>query len=613
MTGHNITNASTPGYSRQVAEFTTRPGQSYGNGYIGGGTQITTIKRVFDEFLSEQLRTSTTGQARFSMLETLASRVDNVLADPDTGLNTGLQDFFNAVQDLSNDPASIPARRAALEQAASVAQRFRSLDGQLATMDGEVNDRIGESVAAINRLAGAIAAVNEDIVAAKSATGQPPNDLLDQRDLLVRQLSEQVGVSTALQDDGSLNVFIGSGQTLVVGSDARQLGIAGGEFDATRTEIVYPLGSATATTGATITSSLSGGALGGLLEFRAQILQPTRQALGETALALTMRFNEQHAAGMDLKGQLGADFFGVAPPAVFHSGNNGGSGTVSVAIGDITALDGADYILEFDGTGYTLELRETGQAVPMSGSGTAADPFVAAGLEFTVGGTPAAGDRVLIRPANAAAGSMTALVTDPQAIAMASPVRTRSAIDNIGNATIGAPEIVDASDPDLLATTVIEFTSTGTYSINGAGSFAYADGGEISVNGVTFTISGAPAAGDRYTLEPNLGGSGDNSNGLLLGEVQSVGILDGGTVSINDHYGQLVAAVGGATQQIKSNLEAQNVLLANAEDAQLSQSGVNLDEEAANLVRFQQAYQAAAHVVSVASTLFESLLNATRR
>lgn len=609
MTGHNIANASTPGYSRQVAEFATRAGQNYGNGYIGGGTQITTIKRVFDEFLSDQLRTSTTGQARFSMLETLATRIDNLLADPDTGLSTGLQDFFNAVQDLSNDPASIPARRAVLGEAQSIVQRFSSLDGQLDTIEDEVNDRIGESVAAINRLAGAIADINDDIVAAKNGTGQPPNDLLDQRDLLVRQLSEQVGISTALQDDGSLNVFVASGQTLVIGAEAQQLGTTGGEFDATRAEVVYQGGAGSAT----LTTTLSGGALGGLLEFRAQMLEPTRQALGETALALSTGFNEQHAAGMDLYGELGGDFFGMDPPAVLYSANNTGSGTVGVAVSDITALDDTDYILEYDGVGYTLEMRATGLAVPMSGSGTAADPYTAAGLEFTVAGTPAAGDRILIRPTGGAAGSMTALVNDPQAIAMASPVRTQSSGDIIGSATISAPVVTDAADPNLLTTTVLEFTTAGTYSINGAGAFTYTSGDEISVNGATFTISGTPVAGDRYALEANLGASGDNSNGLKLGQVQSVGILDGGTVSINDHYGQLVAAVGGATQQIKSNLEAQNVILANAEDAQLSQSGVNLDEEAANLIRFQQAYQAAAHVVSVANTLFDSLLNATRR
>lgn len=609
MTGHNIANANTPGYSRQVAEFTTRDGQNLGNGYIGAGTQVSTIKRIYDQMLGEQLRTSTTGQARFSVLDSLATRIDNLLADPDTGLNTGLQGFFNSVQDLANDPASIPARQAMLGEAQGVVQRFTALQGRLTEIGREVNGRVGETVAEINQIANAIADVNDKIVLAQGRTGQPPNDLLDRRDLLVRQLAQQVSVTTARQDDGSLNVFIASGQPLVAGTEARRLGVMASEFDPTRAEVVYVGASGQGR----LDSAHLGGALGGLLDFRSQILDPTRQSLGETALALTMRFNDQHASGIDLTGSLGADFFGVDGPAVSHSSGNTGSGTAVATVSDITALAGTDYILEFDGANYALRDAATGQAVAMSGSGTAGDPFVAAGLSIAVGGSPAAGDRILVSATGGAAGSIRALVSDPRAIAMASPVRTESSPTNTGHATITPAEVTDRTDPNLLATTVIEFTAADTYSINGAGAFAYTSGQDIAINGVTFALSGTPMAGDRFTVEANLGASGDNSNGLKLADVQTVGILDGGTVSINENYGQLVAAVGGATHQIKSNLEAQNVILANAEDTLLATSGVNLDEEAANLIRYQQAYHAAAQIVSVANSLFESLLSATRR
>jgi flagellar hook-associated protein 1 FlgK len=609
MTGHNIANANTPGYSRQVAEFTTRDGQSMGNGYIGAGTQVSTIKRIYDQMLGEQLRTSTTGQARFAVLDSLATRIDNLLADPDTGLNTGLQGFFNSVQDLANDPASIPARQAMLGEAQGVVQRFTALQGRLTEIGREVNGRVGEAVAEINQLATAIADVNGRIVLAQGRTGQPPNDLLDRRDLLVQQLAEQVSVTTARQDDGSLNVFIASGQPLVAGTEARQLGVRGSEFDPTRAEVVY-LG---ASGEGKLDSSHLGGALGGLLDFRTQILDPTRQSLGETALALTMRFNDQHASGIDLTGSLGADFFGIDGPAVLHASGNTGSGTAAASVSDIAALTGTDYILEYDGADYALLDAATGQSVTMSGSGTGGDPFIAGGLSITVGGAPAAGDRILVSAAGGAAGSIRTLITDPRSVAMASPVRTQSSTTNTGDATISPAQVADRTDPDLLATSVIEFIDADTYSINGAGTFAYASGQDIAVNGVTFAVSGIPGAGDQFTVEANLGASGDNSNGLKLADIQTVGVLDGGTVSINENYGQLVAAVGGATHQIKSNLEAQNVILANAEDAQLGASGVNLDEEAANLIRYQQAYHAAAQIVSVANSLFESLLAATRR
>ena len=196
MTGHNIANANTPGYSRQVAEFSTRVGQGSGNGFIGSGTQITTIKRIYDTMLGEQLQTSTTSHARFSMLNSLATKIDGMLADPQTGLSSSMQSFFDSVQDLTNDPSSIPARQAVLGEAGGIVQRFKTLSGRLAQLDSEVNQRVTAAVDDINRLADSIADINEDIVLARGRTGQPPNDLLDQRDLMVRQLSEQISVST---------------------------------------------------------------------------------------------------------------------------------------------------------------------------------------------------------------------------------------------------------------------------------------------------------------------------------------------------------------------------------------------------------------------------------
>ena len=241
------------------------------------------------------------------------------------------------------------------------------------------------------------------------------------------------------------------------------------------------------------------------------------------------------------------------------------------------------------------------------------DPFVADGISIVVGGAPAAGDDIMIRTGAGAAASLQTLVNDPQAIAMAALTRSSFSASNIGNASVSAAAVVDPDDPALLNTSNILFTSATTYSINGAGSFAYTDGSPIVISGSSVTISGQPSVGDSFTIQANFGASGDNSNGLLLADIQSVGLLDGGTISINENYGRLVANVGATTSQVQANLDAQSVLLANAEDAMLAKSGVNLDEEAANLIRYQQAYQAAAQVVSVVSSLFDSLLNATRR
>lgn len=609
MTGHNITNANTPGYSRQVAEFGTRIGSGSGSGYIGGGTQITSVKRIYDEMLGEQLRAATSSHARFATLNDLATRIDSLLADPQTGLSSSMQSFFNAVQNVANDPSSVPARQAVLGEADGIVQRLQALEGRFAEFDHEVNQRVHSSVTDINLIADAVAEVNGQIALTAGRGGQPPNDLLDQRDLLIRQLGEQVSVTTAKQDDGTMNVFMGSGQVLVTGSRVKHLATQGSEFDPTRLEIVYQ----GAGGNTPLDSSLAGGVLGGLLEYRAQMLDPSRRALGETAVALVESVNTQHGAGMDLRGNLGVDFFGIGEPMVLTSAFNAGSGAATAAFDDVSGLTGADYVLEFDGAAYSLLRTDNGQVVTMTGSGSAADPFIADGISIVTAGAPAAGDRFMIRPTRDIAASVSRALDDPQAIAMASPVRVALDNANLGDASIGNITIADAADPDLLTTSVIQFLDPNTYSVNGAGAFAFTSGDTITINGSNFVIEGAPETGDTFTLEPNYGGTGDNGNGLLLAGVQAEGILAGGTISINDNYGQLIANVGSTTRQVQANLDAQSVLLANTEDSYLAKSGVNLDEEAANLLRYQQAYQAVAQVVAVANTLFDSLLDATRR
>ena len=496
LTGHNIANANTPGYSRQVTEFSAREGQGVGSGYIGSGVQVAQVRRFYDEMLGEQVQTATTGQARFDVLSAFSSRLDVLLADPATGLNAGLQSFFGAVQDVANDPASIPARQALLGEADGLVQRFRSLDSRLQETQAELNQRVSQSVDDINRLATSIAEVNDRIALLQGGSGGAPNDLLDERNQLVRQLAGQINVSTSLQADGTMSVFIGSGQTLVIGAEAQTLAVQGSEFDPTRLEVAYQ-----GTSGSTpLDTSLTGGTLGGLLEFRSRLLDPTRQALGQTAVALSQQFNAQHASGLDLRGALGGDFFNVADPTVLASGSNAGTGTATASVGDLGLLTGADYVLSYDGANYALTNLTDGQAVPTSGTGTAGDPFVADGLEIVVGGAPAAGDRLMIRSSATAASSVGVNVTDPQAIAMGLPTRAQASLANLGDATIGGVTIVDASDANLLVSSTIEFISPTNYSINGAGSFAYVDGQPIAINGSEVTITGTPQVGDRFTV-----------------------------------------------------------------------------------------------------------------
>ncbi|MEN6540505.1 MAG: flagellar hook-associated protein FlgK [Mizugakiibacter sp.] len=601
-TSHNIANVNTDGYSRQRADFVARPAQQTGPFYVGQGTTVQSVQRLYDQYLTDQVRGATSGQSRFGTFGELAGRVDNLLADQTAGLQPALDAFYGAIQDLANYPADSPTRQALLGQANALTARFHGLAAQFDQLDQETSKRIGATVGEINGLGRAIARLNDQVQAAQS-TGATPHDLLDQRDALVKQLAADVGVSVVPQDDDTINVFVGNGQPLVLGNQASTLGVVGNAYDPTRAEVT------SGTPPVVITGQLSGGTLGGLVDFRTQMLDPTRNQLGRSATALAQAFNAQHRAGMDANGQMGGDFFSLGAPTVLRNSNNTGGASVTAAVADVSGLTASDYVLSYDGSAWSLR-RSDGTAVAMTGSGTAADPFLADGLSLQVGGAASAGDRFMIQPTRGAAGSLAVAITDPGAVAAAVPVRASAAASNTGSATLGAPSVTDATDPNLQTTATITFASATTYQINGGAVLTLPASGTIGANGWSVTLTGTPAAGDTFTVAANSGGVGDNGNALALGNLADAGVLDGGNTSVGAAYGQLVAQVGSVTAQAKTGLNAQTGLLNQATQAQSNVSGVNLDEEASNLVRYQQSYQASARVIAVADSLFQTLLGA---
>jgi len=624
-TGHNISNANTEGYSRQRVELGTRPPSFTGEGYIGNGVQVQTIERMFDEFVTDRLRSSTSSSAQYETLALFSERVSNLLGDSEAGLNGGLESFFDSVQVVADDPSSIPARQLMLAEAGSLVTRFQNLDTQLDSLRDELNGNVGNLVSEINSLTSAIADTNKNIVdASRAGTGQPPNDLLDQRDRLIDQLSSLVSVSTVEQDDGAVNVFVGSGQALVTRFSAAPLAAIQNDFDSRRQEITITTGS-----GATvITDSLTGGQLGSVLDVRDHILNPAQNALGRIAVTVATEFNRQHSLGMDLNGAMGQDFFDVGNPLVSDNARNIGNATVTAGFdsANIGALTTDDYVLSFDGTAWNLARSLDGQPVAMSGAGTPASPFTAEGMSLVIsGGAPGNGDRYLIRPTRNGSASTGVLVDDTRRIAAAAPVRISEATNINGlptNSGSGALNLqnVDNSFTPLVAGITFTYDAGAqqfNYVGDAAGSFAYdpaTDNGTVfTVAGVSFSVTGTPADSDSFTISANSNGSGDNHNALLLAGLQTVNTMENGASSFQDAYGQLVGDLGSQTRSAQVTAEAQGALLNQAQASRDSLSGVNLDEEAANLLRFQQAYQAVAQVISVADSTFQTLLSAVGR
>ncbi len=610
-TSQNIANAATEGYSRQRIELGAREPEPFGSGFIGRGVDITTVRRLFDQFAVAQLRSSSSELGRLSQFAGLAGRVDDILADPDGGIGATLQGFFAAWQDVASNPSSTTSRQLLLAQAQTLSTRFRDTLARLDQVESDANGGVRASLDEINAISSSLAQLNQDIQTARGiAGGQPPNDLLDERDRLLGRLAELVNVQTVEGNDGALNVFIGNGQTLVLGNFSAQLVTASNPLDASRVDVLYR-GNGGADQ--VITSFITGGQLGGLLQVRTEVLDPARQQLGLVATVLADAINSQQAAGMDLNGQLGAALFAVAPPRVLGATSNTGSATASALVTDAGALTGDDYTLRFDGSSWSATRDSTGASVPLTGSGTAVDPFVIEGLAVTIGAGALAGDRFSLRGTRDAASSLRAVLTDPRGIAAAAPIRSAALSTNLGSGAITAGTVVDPANASLLAPVDIQFLTATTYSINGAGSFAYTPGSDIVVNGWQVQISGAPSAGDTFTVRSNAGSPGDNRNALLAAGLQASRIMQNGTTALGDGIISLIGRVGTLAAQADVQLTAQTTIQANARDAVLAQSGVNLDEEAADLLKWQRAYQAAAQTITVADTLFQTLLAATQR
>ena len=609
VTSHNIANASTAGYSRQRVDLAAvLPADSGGGDFVGRGVNVLGVRRSYDELLANQQRSAA---GNFSRLDTYASRaqtLSNLFGDSTTGLSASLQRFTNAVQGVANTPTSTAARQVLLSEAEGLKQRLQTYDNRLQEISVETNTSIKNEATTISDLAARIATLNQQIVSTQNQTGQQPNDLMDARDQQIDELSRHVSVSIESQGDGTLNVYIGKGQPLVLGTRAASIVAQSDRYDVSRINLSYKSGSTTTDLG----DSLSGGSLGGLLDFRTELLDPARNQLGQVTVGLTSVVNAQHREGQDLAGNMGGDLFSVGGARALPASSNTGSGTVSITRTNASTLTASDYVLQYTGGAWALRRADTGVAVALTGTGTAADPFQAEGLAIVVGGTPVTGDSYKLQPTAGAISGLQVLVTDATKVAAAAPIRSSVAFGNKGGVTISAGEVLDATAPQLRGTVNIAFTSSNTYTLNGTGSYTLPASGIIAANGWMVQLSGTPAAGDGFVVQSNTGGTGDNRNALEIARMLDTGVLTGGTESLTGAVSRMVGAVGVATNQAQNGRDTQKLILEDTTSARDGVQGVNLDEEAANMMRFQQAYQATAQVIKATQTLFDTLLQATR-
>jgi len=634
-TGHNIANANVAGFSRQTVVQATSAALDTGVGFLGTGTEIAQIKRYSDNFLNTQVRNA---QASTSGLESYYSQIkqiDNLLADTTSGLSPAMQGFFKGVQDMAANRASVPSRQAMLSSAETLATRLQDLDSRLGEIRTGVNGEIEASVTAINTYGTQIAKLNEQISNFASSATRPPNDLLDQRDQVVLELNKFVKATVTPGDNSSLTISIGNGQPLVVGNDSFQLAAMVSPTDLTRLEVGYQVGSKVAVLP---DGALSGGKLGGLLEFRTETLDTAQSALGKIAIGMAFEFNAQHQLGLDQNGNKGQAFFNVAPAFVGASINNA-KGTSTDPAAELTAkvtdpskLKDSDYEVTFNGTNYKVVRQSDNTDVGTVTPGTnGVATFEVDGVEFSFKNNARNKDTFLVRPTIDGAANFNVLAKDVSQIAAAAPILTSMPLTNTGTGKISEGKVskdfltAPAALPVTLAfdetsgnlngfpagmVTVVD--SKGVSSQVNSANVKFDNGSTYSFGGVSVTMTGKPGSGDKFTIAANSSGVGDTRNIAALGELQTKNIFNNGTATLTSSYAQMVSQVGNKTREVQVNAQAGNALLAQAEGAQADVSGVNLDEEAANLIKYQQAYQASSKVMQIAGTIFDTLLSISR-
>jgi flagellar hook-associated protein 1 FlgK len=631
-TGNNIANANTAGYSRQQVELATAPGQYTGAGFFGKGVDILTVTRSYDKFLTTQAAsassTAAADEARMAQLKQL----ENVFTLGENGLGAATGSLINAFVDVANNPQDSSARQVVITRAKELAARFTTAGNQISSLQSGVTLDMKTSVEIVNGLARQVAQLNKQISSLQGA-GHTPNDLLDQRDQLVGQISQYVGVTTVEADDHSMGLFIGGGQALVLGANASTLKATTDTFDPSKSQLSMVEGGVDRLIPE---SSLSGGSILGLMQFQNEDLVEARNLLGQMATAVAGSLNQQQSLGLDL-GQppaFGSALFSVGAPRAQPSRANGGNAEFGVSVADFTQVQASDYELRFDGANYTLTRLSDDQA-------TAGSPFspadLAAGVQvegmiirLDAGGS-APGDRYKLQPVAAAAEEMKLMLTDPKGIAAASPMTATFNAFNTGTASAATLSAVNNSlDRNLTAN--INFTSaTGDYDwtltdsngvIAAGGSAIWSAGAPIELNGFALNLNGVPRSGDAITVSPTVSSAGNNGNALVLsalGEAAVVGAstLPDGTLSVGksftDAYASAVSNIGVRVQSATSAAKISSAFAETAETTRANKSGVNLDEEAARLIQFQQSYQASAKVLQVAQSVLDTLLQMAGR
>ena len=632
--GHNIANVSTPGYSRQTVVLQTVQGQFTGGGYIGKGVDVQTIQRNHSELLTRQSTAASAVDAGDTVRMDRLRQLQEVFSGGASGIGASINDMMNALSDVVSAPTDLTARSVALTRMDETAARMRDASQRLDEIGYTVAEQLKGSMVAVNSLAKNIAGINEQIARAKG-NGQPANDLLDQRDQLLRELNPHIQTSQVAADDGTVSVFVAGSQPLVLGNQAATLSIDDPiDFGAgSGKKVLSFLAPGSSTKVELNESMLGGGQVAGLLRFQNNDLAEGRNLLGRMAIAISESMNTQNRLGLTLNGQPGENLFapislGNATPSNFNTS----TATMALTVADPTALQASSYTVSFTaGDAGSVTRHSDGKVFNFDGSAlppvTVASVFSAQGLGVTLSGAVNAGDQFVINSLQGAAAELQALQYSPTDLAAANPVNAAMGATNGGSLQLASLKATGPiTQPATGSPVTIAFTagSPATYSATVPGppvatiaTGNYVSGEKIAINGWEIALQGAPKSGDTVTVgnatDSQYGDwyKRDTGNASALMALRDVPMFDNATLA--DGFASAMAQVGTRTQSAQFAAELSSSIAANLERDRTAVSGVNLDEEAARLIQYQQAYQASAKMIQIAQNIFDTLIQGLGR
>lgn len=649
--GNNTANVDTLGYSRQQTMTTAGAQQNIGVGFIGTGTTLSDVRRIYNGFLDTQLQTSTSLNSDAQAYLGQASKLDSILSDSSTGISTVLANFFTKLQSLSKTPTDSAARTNFLTSASALSAQFNSISQQMKDQNASINNQMTSVAGQVNSLASSIATLNLQITQAQ-ASGGTPNTLLDSRNEAVRQLNDLVGAKV-VETNGNYDIYIGTGQPLVTGSKANTLTASPSESDPS----VYALKLNYQNSDVDVSGVVTGGTLGGLLRYRSDVLQPAANELGRLAVVTADQVNQQLQQGIDANGNYGSALFKdindpslVSQRSIANKNNQQSSGNFAVSITDSGALTTNNYQVTFtdDAGQYSVKRLPDGKDMGSFNANDTTAPVID-GFSLGFNGASVKGDSFTLSPTKTGADGIKTVMTDPKTIAVAAPLTGTVGASNSGSGTFTQPTLVTTVNADVrtgISGSMPMRLKMGDVAADGSQTYSLLDSNGLAVKGsdgnpitgvitqgtnnavslkigtagaaqsyeISLSIAGFPKSGDTFSIDLTGAGSSDNRNaelamGLQTKQTVGTGGVTGTGMSLSGANSNMITTVGSKAAQGKDDATATTAVLTQAKTARDSVSGVSLDEEAANLVKYQQYYTASSQIIKAAQAIFSTLIN----